>query len=92
MTHSLVLLVLGVLQRVDKGTSEESRLLKLSGYSFLVGIILFSGSLYNLALTDISILGAIAPLGGLAFLCGWVSLAVYAYNFRRAYGQSIGNG
>lgn len=38
---------------------------------FLAGVILFSGSLYALALTDISKLGAITPLGGLSFLIGW---------------------
>lgn len=40
-------------------------------YWFLAGIILFSGSLYALALTDISKLGAITPLGGVSFLIGW---------------------
>lgn len=43
----------------------------LGYYWFLAGIFLFSGSLYALALTDISKLGAITPLGGLAFLAGW---------------------
>lgn len=38
---------------------------------FLAGIVLFSGSLYALALTDISKLGAITPLGGISFLIGW---------------------
>ncbi|MDF1657371.1 MAG: DUF423 domain-containing protein [Verrucomicrobiales bacterium] len=40
-------------------------------YCFLAGIILFSGSLYALALTDITKLGAITPLGGISFLLGW---------------------
>ncbi|MEM7602983.1 MAG: DUF423 domain-containing protein [Verrucomicrobiota bacterium] len=40
-------------------------------YWFLAGIILFSGSLYALALTDIAKLGAITPLGGVSFLVGW---------------------
>jgi uncharacterized membrane protein YgdD (TMEM256/DUF423 family) len=49
---------------------------KAPGWVFLAGIVLFSGSLYALALTDVKLLGAITPLGGLAFLVGWVWLAV----------------
>ena len=45
-------------------------------WSWLIGIILFSGSLYALSLTGISTLGAITPLGGLAFLIGWGSLVI----------------
>jgi uncharacterized membrane protein YgdD (TMEM256/DUF423 family) len=50
-----------------------------SGWLFVVGIILFSGSLYLLALTETRWLGAITPLGGLAFLGGWLSLAYAAW-------------
>ena len=46
-----------------------------SGYLFIVGIVLFSGSLYALTVTGLRWLGAITPLGGLAFLAGWVCLA-----------------
>src|SRR5262245_56977523 len=46
------------------------RLLRISGWSFIAGVVIFSGSLYALALTDIRILGAITPLGGLLFLLG----------------------
>ena len=55
-----------------------SSLIPLSGWLFLLGIILFSGSLYVLSLTGKRWLGAITPLGGLAFLAGWVLLAVGA--------------
>ena len=48
------------------------------GWTFQAGIVLFSGSLYALALTDVKVLGAITPLGGLAFLAGWIWLAVSA--------------
>ncbi len=41
-----------------------------------IGCVVFSGSLYALCLTDIRILGAITPLGGLAFIAGWIALAV----------------
>ena len=46
------------------------------GLIFQTGIVLFSGSLYALALTDVKVLGAITPFGGVAFLVGWVWLAV----------------
>ena len=46
------------------------------GWIFLAGIVLFCGSLYALALSDVKVLGAITPFGGLAFLVGWVWLAV----------------
>jgi uncharacterized membrane protein YgdD (TMEM256/DUF423 family) len=44
-----------------------------------LGILLFSGSLYALALTSITILGAITPLGGLLLMCGWLLIAVSAF-------------
>jgi uncharacterized membrane protein YgdD (TMEM256/DUF423 family) len=46
---------------------------------FQAGIALFSGSLYVLALTDVKVLGAITPLGGVAFLAGWLWLAWCAF-------------
>ena len=49
-----------------------------AGWLFLVGTVLFSGSLYALALSGIRWLGAITPLGGLAFLAGWLCLALAA--------------
>ncbi|RSK29004.1 DUF423 domain-containing protein [Bacillus sp. HMF5848] len=53
-------------------------MLHTSGWLFLVGIILFSGSLYVLSLTQIGVLGAITPLGGVSFLAGWVLVAIVA--------------
>jgi uncharacterized membrane protein YgdD (TMEM256/DUF423 family) len=49
---------------------------KAPGWVFQAGIVVFCGSLYALALTDVKVLGAITPLGGLAFLAGWIWLAV----------------
>lgn len=46
--------------------------------AFVVGIVLFSGSLYLLALTGIRTFGAVTPLGGLVFLCGWLFIAYTA--------------
>jgi len=48
--------------------------LNAAGWAFIVGIVVFSGSLYLLSATDIRWLGAITPLGGLAFLIGWAIL------------------
>jgi uncharacterized membrane protein YgdD (TMEM256/DUF423 family) len=49
-----------------------------AGWSFLAGIVLFSGSLYVMALTGVRALGAVTPFGGLAFLAGWALLLVAA--------------
>ena len=48
---------------------------RISGWLFQAGIVIFSGSLYALALTDVKVLGAITPIGGVAFLVGWGWLA-----------------
>ena len=50
----------------------------VAGWSFLVGSVLFSGSLYVLSLTGIKWLGAITPFGGVAILIGWAALAIAA--------------
>ena len=52
---------------------------RTAGWIFQLGIVLFSGSLYALALTDVKLLGAITPLGGLGFLAGWGYLAWSAW-------------
>ena len=73
--HALALLAVGVLiQQWGKGTA-----LTVSAVSFTVGMLVFSGSLYILSITGIRWLGAITPIGGVAFLVGWVALAVAAY-------------
>jgi uncharacterized membrane protein YgdD (TMEM256/DUF423 family) len=56
----------------------NTRLLVIAGWLFFAGILLFSGSLYALALTGVGILGAITPVGGLLFLIGWACLAIFA--------------
>lgn len=66
MFHALAMVLCGVIATRGATTA---------GWLFLAGILVFSGSLYALALTDVKILGAITPLGGLAFLAGWVWLA-----------------
>jgi uncharacterized membrane protein YgdD (TMEM256/DUF423 family) len=52
--------------------------LRAAGWLFTAGIVLFSGSLYALALTGVRALGAVTPLGGACFLAGWIALALAA--------------
>lgn len=73
--HTLALLGVGILLRGNP----ESRLLRISGWLFVAGILGFSGSLYLLACRDLmalptAIIGPITPLGGLCFLVGWLCL------------------
>lgn len=74
MYHALALCLLGVLGRGGIPAGPYT----LSGVGFLGGTLLFSGSLYVLALSGQRWLGAITPLGGLCFLGGWVCLALSA--------------
>ena len=53
-----------------------------SGWLFIIGIVIFSGSLYALSLSGVKSLGAIAPLGGAAFLAGWGALAFAAWSLK----------
>ncbi|MEM1057244.1 MAG: DUF423 domain-containing protein [Bacteroidota bacterium] len=68
LVHVLAMGLSGVLSR--QGGRVEG-----AGMLFLIGTLLFCGSLYGLVLLDMPILGAIAPLGGLAFIAGWVWMA-----------------
>ena len=72
--HALALLGIGVLWALRP----ELRGLGLTGGLWLGGVLLFSGSLYLLCFTGITKLGAVAPVGGLLLLAGWVSLALAA--------------
>jgi len=53
--------------------------LTFTGYSFFFGMVIFSGSLYSLALTGVKGLGAITPIGGLLFILAWSWLAIQFY-------------
>lgn len=55
------------------------RWVRLAGIGFAAGVILFSGSLYLLSIFDLRFMGAVAPLGGVALLLGWLSLGVAAW-------------
>lgn len=69
MFHVVALLAVGLYAR-----QHDSAGLRASGWCFIVGTLLFSGSLYVLALTGLRWLGMVTPLGGLAFLLGWALL------------------
>ncbi len=73
MYHALALVAVGIL--LARFSSEGSVWLSSAGWLFIAGSILFSGSLYLLAVTGTTWLGAITPLGGVAFLLGWLALA-----------------
>ncbi len=72
MYHALALVAVGLLSLA--GRSEKA--LSVAGWGFLVGTILFSGSLYILSLTGIKKLGMITPFGGIALIIGWLALAI----------------
>jgi len=70
MIHAVGLILIGILH-----SQIDSKAVTRSGWLLYYGILIFSGSLYVLALTDIRWIGAITPLGGVCFLAGWGSLA-----------------
>ncbi|VVQ36514.1 hypothetical protein PS943_04812 [Pseudomonas fluorescens] len=74
LVHTLALLGIALL-----ATQIPGRLITWAGASFVVGILLFSGSLYLLTMTGVSKLGIITPFGGLAFLVGWFCLGLAAW-------------
>jgi uncharacterized membrane protein YgdD (TMEM256/DUF423 family) len=80
ITHALALIGVG-LWAAHLAQAGQSPVCSLSfaGWAFTIGTVLFSGSLYALALTDVKILGAITPLGGVGFILGWVAFAVSAW-------------
>ncbi|MBV9546419.1 MAG: DUF423 domain-containing protein [Chloroflexi bacterium] len=74
MYHALALVAVGIL--LARYSIDGSPWLTASGWLFVAGSLLFSGSLYALSLSGTTWLGAITPLGGLAFLAGWLALAI----------------
>ena len=71
--HTLAILLTAIIQ-INLDVS-----LKTSLIAFLIGIIIFSGSLYVLSITNIGWLGAITPFGGVGFIVGWALLALKLY-------------
>ncbi|MEO0839551.1 MAG: DUF423 domain-containing protein [Cyanobacteria bacterium J06643_5] len=79
MYHALALLLVAVLLSQSQISSTS---LIASGWLFIIGIFIFSGSLYALSLSDIKILGAITPLGGAAFIAGWSAILIAAFSYQ----------
>lgn len=79
MFHALGLIAIGIL--MSSSLIGPITQLNWAGYLLLAGTIIFSGSLYILSLTGIGILGAITPIGGVAFIGGWIMLIVAALKF-----------
>ena len=69
--HGIGLLIVGVI-----AFNITNQWIAWSAYSFIAGILIFSGSLYLLTLLDIGWLGAITPIGGIAFILGWIFLFI----------------
>lgn len=72
LIHALALLLVALLY----GQVGRSLALEISIFAFMAGILLFSGSLYGLVLTEARWLGPVTPLGGLCFIVGWMALLV----------------
>jgi uncharacterized membrane protein YgdD (TMEM256/DUF423 family) len=78
MVHALALVALGIwsAQLAQSNSTSSLTFAGWAGWAFTIGTVIFSGSLYALALTDVRILGAITPFGGLGFIFGWIMIAV----------------
>jgi uncharacterized membrane protein YgdD (TMEM256/DUF423 family) len=78
--HALGILCIAILARTNAITISGAN---RTAWLLLLGILVFSGSLYALAVTGIRILGAITPIGGVAFIAGWLLLAYEAMRAQR---------
>ena len=76
LIHALGLMVIGAIQNTGTNNHNGSQLLKFAAILIAVGIVFFSGRLYVLAITGVTMFGAITPLGGLCFLAGWALVAL----------------
>jgi uncharacterized membrane protein YgdD (TMEM256/DUF423 family) len=74
--HALGLLAIPILIKTGLVAEKAGR---WAAWCLLIGIVFFSGSLYALAITRVSMLGAITPIGGVAFIAGWMILAWSAH-------------
>lgn len=69
--HALALLAVGILLHITANDPIAQKWLTYAGYSFVAGVLVFSGSLYVLCATGITVLGAITPIGGVFMIAGW---------------------
>ncbi|MCC5862050.1 MAG: DUF423 domain-containing protein [Gammaproteobacteria bacterium] len=77
MFHALALFAVAWVGRETRAVSA-----RLAGWAFVIGIVLFSGSLYAMVFTGVRALGMITPLGGVAFIVGWLALAFACWRLR----------
>ena len=70
--HALALVLVGIL--MQNSTPIAAKFYGWAGYAFLVGTIVFSGALYTICFTGIKAFGAVAPIGGVALIVGWLLL------------------
>jgi uncharacterized membrane protein YgdD (TMEM256/DUF423 family) len=84
MYHALALMLVAILLMQGELMPVETAQpwLNAAGYAFIAGVIVFSGSLYALSFSGIKVLGAITPIGGVAFMVGWGCLAIAALSFK----------
>ena len=78
MFHVVGLVAVGLISMINSNTKMYTTLaikVNVAGWAFTIGILLFSGSLYVLAITGTKWLGAVTPFGGISFIVGWVWLA-----------------
>lgn len=78
MLHALALLVAAY-----AAMREKSVFLRVTGWCWMLGTLLFSGSLYALAFVSLGAGALLTPLGGLAFIIGWISLAIFGWQQAR---------
>jgi uncharacterized membrane protein YgdD (TMEM256/DUF423 family) len=77
LIHAVALLIVALF-----AAQQNSVYLNAAGVAFAVGIVLFSGSLYVLALQNLRVMGAVAPFGGIAFVIGWGMILLHAFTVR----------
>src|SRR5687768_12507831 len=73
LVHAVAIVVIGLLS-----ATLQSRLVQAAGWLFTIGIVVFGGTLYAMALGAPRFLGAITPIGGLSFIVGWLCLGIGA--------------
>jgi uncharacterized membrane protein YgdD (TMEM256/DUF423 family) len=83
MAHGLALMGVALFWgRAQEGLMPPRRSLRLAGWGFLAGTLLFSGALYVMGLTGQRALGAVVPVGGILLLGGWAALFVHGWGLR----------
>ena len=85
MYHAPALVAVGLLAMLGR----PGRALTFAGWSFLLGTLIFSGTLYALAFTGIRWLGAITPIGGVFLILGWFALAMAAGSGSKEIGREV---